>query len=444
MGIFISSFFILSAICFIIYFFGGNRQQSLSEAGLGRFQGQYLLVYVLAQGADWLQGPHVYALFSSYGMSSKQIGELFVVGFGSSMIFGTVIGSFADKFGRKLNCILYGVLYSLDCLAKHVPSYSVLMCGRIMGGIATSILFSAFESWLVCEHGKRQFSKESLGVVFSNAVLANSLTAITCGLVAQAVAVQFGFVAPFSLSIMVMIVMCVVIFFTWTENYGDASGSVQNSLLVGFRTVRDDPKVLCLGLIQSLFEGSMYTFVLEWTPALTPAVEVGTKHAKETIPHGWIFASYMVAVMLGSCLFKFMCKISSVESFMRPVFAVAAVSLAIPIVLPENQTFIFLGFLVFECCVGIFWPALGTMRGKYVPEQIRATVMNIFRIPLNFIVIVILLQDLGLSTVFNCCVVFLVLCMLAQHWLCQLTGFHSQLPVEITLTEKDEERPTAP
>lgn len=32
-----------------------------------------------------------------------------------------------------------------------------------------------------------------------------------------------------------------------------------------------DPKVLCLGLIQSLFEGSMYSFVLEWTPALTPS-----------------------------------------------------------------------------------------------------------------------------------------------------------------------------
>ena len=37
---------------------------------------------------------------------------------------------------------------------QHVPSYYVLMCGRVMGGIATSILFSAFESWLVCEHAK--------------------------------------------------------------------------------------------------------------------------------------------------------------------------------------------------------------------------------------------------------------------------------------------------
>jgi hypothetical protein len=28
------------------------------------------------------------------------------------------------------------------------------MVGRILGGIATSLLFSAFESWLVAEHNK--------------------------------------------------------------------------------------------------------------------------------------------------------------------------------------------------------------------------------------------------------------------------------------------------
>lgn len=46
---------------------------------------------------DWLQGPHVYALYASYGMTTHQIEILFVAGFGSSMIVGTVVGSFADK-----------------------------------------------------------------------------------------------------------------------------------------------------------------------------------------------------------------------------------------------------------------------------------------------------------------------------------------------------------
>jgi hypothetical protein len=32
------------------------------------------------------------------------------------------------------------------------------MVGRVLGGIATSLLYSAFESWLVAEHFKRGFS----------------------------------------------------------------------------------------------------------------------------------------------------------------------------------------------------------------------------------------------------------------------------------------------
>ena len=59
-------------------------------------------------------------------------------------------------------------------------------------------------------------------------------------------------------------------------------------------------------MIQGLFEGSMYTFVLEWTPALTPAdhhedVKEGEKGVEDddghigAIPHGYIFAGFMVS-----------------------------------------------------------------------------------------------------------------------------------------------------
>ena len=56
--------------------------------------------------------------------------------------------------GRKRACITYCVTYILSCITKHSPQYKVLMLGRILGGIATSLLFSAFESWLVAEHNK--------------------------------------------------------------------------------------------------------------------------------------------------------------------------------------------------------------------------------------------------------------------------------------------------
>lgn len=55
-----------------------------------------------------------------------------------------------------------------------------------------------------------------------------------------------------------------------------------------------DKKIALLGAMQALFEGAMYTFVFLWTPALAPA--------GEKIPHGMIFACFMVACMSGSAL----------------------------------------------------------------------------------------------------------------------------------------------
>jgi hypothetical protein len=51
--------------------------------------------------------------------------------------------------GRKKAALLYVILYVLSCATKHSPDYWVLMFGRFLGGIATSLLFSAFESWVV-------------------------------------------------------------------------------------------------------------------------------------------------------------------------------------------------------------------------------------------------------------------------------------------------------
>ena len=56
-------------------------------------------------------------------------------------------------------------------------------------------------AWLICsvldfifDFFQRGFDQESLGNIFSNAVLGNSLVAILAGLVAQTFADNFGFV----------------------------------------------------------------------------------------------------------------------------------------------------------------------------------------------------------------------------------------------------------
>jgi hypothetical protein len=81
---------------------------------------------------------------------------------------------------------------------------------------------------------------------------------------------------------------------------------------------------MLLGTIQSLFEGAMFTFVFMWTPALS----VGGKD----LPHGWIFASFMLCVMIGSSLFKFLVYYTQLENSMRYLFLFAAASLFLPVI----------------------------------------------------------------------------------------------------------------
>ena len=46
------------------------------------------------------------------------------------------------------------VTYTLGCFTKHWNNYHMLMVGRLFCGVATSLLYSAFETWLVAEHFK--------------------------------------------------------------------------------------------------------------------------------------------------------------------------------------------------------------------------------------------------------------------------------------------------
>ncbi|KAI9110784.1 hypothetical protein K1719_018222 [Acacia pycnantha] len=335
-----------------------NKDRVITSSAFNSFKNNYLLVYSLMMAGDWLQGPYVYYLYTTYGYSKGEIGQLFIAGFGSSMLFGTIVGSLADKQGRKRACVTYCITYILSCVTKHSPQYKILMLGRVLGGIATSLLFSAFESWLVAEHNKRGFEQQWLSLTFAKAI------------------------------------------FLGNENYGDPAEN--KDLLTQFKgaavAIASDEKIALLGAIQSLFEGSMYTFVFLWTPALSPN--------EEEIPHGFIFATFMLSSMLGSSLASRLMAHPSprVESYMQIVFLISSASLILPILInflmvPSNVKggsisfsgcIQLLGFCAFEACVGIFWPSIMKMRSQYIPEEARSTIMNFFRIPLNIFVCVVL------------------------------------------------------
>ena len=95
---------VIAALIAAVGVIGSDRKQLAGiknlitgSDSLSQFQRLYLPGFLLAMLADWLQGPFVYALYQGYGIDREHNGYLFVGGFGASAIFGTVVGSFADK-----------------------------------------------------------------------------------------------------------------------------------------------------------------------------------------------------------------------------------------------------------------------------------------------------------------------------------------------------------
>ena len=94
------------------------------DAEFARFQRSYLCVYVVIMLADWMQGTHMYTLYTSYADeagSNVQVGTLFFTGSLAAGLLGTFTGPLVDRFGRKRACLVYVALEVRVRRLEHVP-----------------------------------------------------------------------------------------------------------------------------------------------------------------------------------------------------------------------------------------------------------------------------------------------------------------------------------
>jgi len=273
-----------------------------------------------------------------------------------------------------------GVIEVVVNVFEHFNNFPLLMVGRVLGGISTSLLFSAFETWMVTEHRKRKFNEEWLADTFSTMSFLNGISAIISGLLAQLLADQLGEIGPFQAAI-AMTVLALFFVLSWEENYGDNTTSQDGSSQGGMALIMNNKKVLLVGVVNSIFEGSMYSFVFMWVPTLFSVLG-------EFPPTGLVFASLMCCISLGGLLFSpsLLLRNFSAQGVGTMTFLVSAVALSVP-VYRQDLLSVMAAFLVFETCVGIFFPCMGLLRSKVIPDEVQGTVMNIFRVPLNMLVV---------------------------------------------------------
>lgn len=393
-------FFIVTLLVLVAFAFSTFRRTKKSapcpkNTQFERLQRRYLSAYYLATFSDWLQGPYVYKLYSDYGYEEEDIAILYIAGFASSTVCGAFVGHIADRYGRKILCASFGVIYSLCCLTKISSNFHILLAGRIFGGLSTSILLSTFEAWYINEHiNYYNLPPEWLNMTFSKAGFYTGLLAIIAGVVSQISAENFnlGPTSPFLLAIPFLSLSTYLILTKWSEHKYTKNTSnlcIFSPLhLIFFK----DRTLLLLGLVQSLFEAVMYTFIFSWTPIIL----------RLNPPLGLVFSCFMISFMIGSKVYALMISkhyepqhILTMSSGLG-FFSLAAVGVIITFILyttemgtlePSHQTILtqicVICFIIYEFCVGVYIPVIGYLKGRVVPEEYRASVSNWFRVPMN-------------------------------------------------------------
>jgi hypothetical protein len=136
----------------------------------------------------------------------------------------------------------------------------------------------------------------------------------------------------------------------------------------------------------------MYLFVFFWTPALKAGQTQNGSTPVVALPLGMIFACFMGSVMLGSLAFNLLVskrQLISHSRLLTIIFATASSSLLVTVVV-KDEKLTFWSFCLFEACVGMYWPSVGYLKGRFIGDGVRARVYGMLRILLNIFVVVAL------------------------------------------------------
>jgi len=422
-----------------------NLQQALEQKQkqiLRHLQYKYLAVFWLLRISFWMSGPYFYAAYASKtNNDASMISLISLAGYASIALVGPYVGTLSDRCGRKRGTLLAATLYALGSISTLSGQLWLLFLGRALGGIGTGLLTAAPEAWLVSEFQQWQqnweqkkdrlppttpqqgsFIQKTLGIAYAY----DSVCAIGAGQLAGLAATLAGPTGPFQVSPFFLALGGSLTAVFWNENKAhQATSRVEEderksdeipkqsqSIWDALALIRNDKRIAFLGGVQAFFEGAMYIFVMQWPPTMNRAIQQAFGVSAVT-PYGTAFSCFMACCMVGSTVFgllsghnkstKTALQPLTLErqtvgllgiSFVSMVAATAAVSTStaeMPDADTSNLWHLILAYFAFESCVGMYFPSIGTLRSKYLPNSHRSVIMSLFGVPLNIIVVAVFL-----------------------------------------------------
>ncbi|KJZ75895.1 hypothetical protein HIM_04719 [Hirsutella minnesotensis 3608] len=354
---------------------------------------RFLFVYSLAACVEWIQGPHLYALYRyKKGISEENVSHLYATGFTAAAIAALCAGRIMDRLGTTVGCQFYFLLTCGSCCTLMSNRMPILVLGRAFGGTATTFLWSAFECWIIQQRQVQGFDETVLPLkrVFGKMTLLSSAVAICMGIASDAlVRVRGSLLDPFLAAAVCSVVAVASITGLW-RHYSDPDGTPAargTTSELGPWELIQDHNVVLLASASAVLEAALYIFVFLWTAAFKSLQDKAGK--VEPLPLGTIFAGFMSAMMMGSTLASAPWRTFSKQAAkfdMVTILLIASLSLTCA-VLADSEQKLFWAFCVFEACIGAFYPTVSYLKSQAIRGNSRNIVYGMFRLPVNLLVL---------------------------------------------------------
>lgn len=390
-----------------------SYRQNLEE-DKNSLKARYLVAFVITRSAMWAKAPYLYTLFMTVQkFSFSEIGILYFVDAVAALILGPITGQLADKYGRKFFCHCYNVSIIINLLLRMEGSRLLAYLAQVVTGFGAGLICTTFEAWVVSESEKvfqgyhneaERFRKR----LFKSSNVYDAVVSIITSIICAFIYSYFGIYAPFWISIGLSFLALVVIAFLWDENETQISKDISTwdqikEACKEFRKV----DVLCVGLIEGIAMACLNIFLFSWTPILKQSTPGGMNV-------GFIFTSMVLTMIVGTKSYEVLIVYLNFDYYMSITGCLFLQGVLLFLTYYIDSFLARMIFLaLFNGLTGFYNPLNSIVKSNILIEKYRALLMNMFRIPLNCYVIVVLLT-LRYMDSFTVAIITGLMCFLAS------------------------------
>ncbi|KAJ8603834.1 hypothetical protein CTAYLR_000268 [Chrysophaeum taylorii] len=383
-----------------------------------RFQRDYVAVFLLGLGCEYVQAAMAFALMRhEHAWSFTKIAQVYALGFAASWATSACFSS-EQTGGACVGCLVsYG---AAAIMAAKAEGPRAMAGSRVVAGIAQTLLQSAFDAWMRAAHADLGFPAAWRRSTYELAGAGTTFVSIGSGALAEGVRrATESDRRPFELSFVFAAIGCGIILLRWPKVARQQKTSYclacdgENRFSTLISCTGKTTKAFAAGLAACVFEATAYVTNATWATALARVEHAGRS------PYGFVFALLMSCAVSGTHLFQLTASRAGVEKVATFLSVLAGLAFAI-LALVEAKTgvpipSVLLPLFLFQLCAGWSVPVFATVRGKHVPSDLRRPLARVSTALHGVVVIaLILLIPADTQLTFAICATLMLAALLAS------------------------------